>query len=162
MAHINKKLLFLSLLFTTAATRCMETNNAKFTLNSLDNRHKLMSKLTGACPAIIYPYYHENHRLALGNNYSDVKACQGVAINGYSMLAFAAIAIKVYPSRDNQMNSPTTYPEYAPYADRKNLIKALLSDGWKPTKKDRELALIIEREERIITFGGKSDLLDQL
>ena len=160
MAHIiNKKLLFLSLLFTTAATRCMETNNAEFTLNSLDNRHKLMDKLTGACPAIIYPYYHENHSFALGQHYSKVKACKGVAINGYSMLGFAAIAIKVYPSLDAEWHT-TTYPEYAPYEDRKNLIKALLSDGWKPTKKDRELALIVEEEAGIITINDRSDLLD--
>src|SRR5437764_3078123 len=135
---INKKLFFLSFLCITIATQCMETNDSEFTLNSPENRHELMSKLTVACPAITYPYYHENHSFALSDHYPKVKAYNGVDINGYSMLGFAAIAIKNYPSSGFKPGT-TIYPEYAPYADRKKFIQALCKNGWKPTTKDREL-----------------------
>ena len=158
MAHINKKLFFLSLLLMGFALHCMEKNNAKFTLNSPDNRLELASQLVEDCDTLIYPFYHENHNFALGH-YSKIEPCKEINIHGYSFLGFAAIAIKAYPSIDAKWHT-STYPEYAPYADRKKFIKTLREHGWKPTQKDRELALIVEKEAGIIHNDGRSDLFD--
>ena len=161
MAHSNKKLFFLSLLFITAATHCMEKNNSEFTLNSPDSRNESILKLIKAYPNIVYPYYRENHNFALMDYYyySNIKPSKGISINGYSFIGFAAMAITVHPSEEVETGAKK-YPEYAPYDDRKNFIKALLKRGWKPTQKDRELALSVEKEEGIKSFNGRSDLLD--
>lgn len=153
---MNKKLFFLSLLVITTATQCMENNSEEFSLTAPDKRFELVSKLMLACPNIKYPYYHENHTCAIDVFCSEVKVWQGVSINGYSFLGFAAIAINVFPSLEMQK-----YPEYAPYDDRKDFIKTLMLRGFKPTNKDRELAFMVEKEARILRHDGKSDLFDE-
>jgi hypothetical protein len=158
MTHINKKLFFLSFLLMSFALHCMEKNNTEFTLNLPNNRIELASKLVEDYDPLIYPFYCENHGFALGH-YSKIEPFKEANFNGYSFLGFAAIAIKVYPSKAFKADT-TKYPEYAPYADRKNLIMALRERGWKPTRKDRELALIVEKEENIISFNDRSDLFD--
>jgi len=137
----------------------METNNSKFTLNSPENRLELASKLVEDCETLIYPFYRENHGLALNSHYSRIEALKGKDISGYSVLGFAAIAIKIYPSKAFKPDI-TIYPEHAPYDDRKKFIKALRERGWKPTPKDIELALIVEKEAGIISHNGRSDLFD--
>ncbi|HLW73327.1 MAG TPA: hypothetical protein VKR54_04745 [Candidatus Babeliales bacterium] len=157
---MNKKLFFLSLLCITSITQCMKDNRFEFSLTTPDNRVELVGKLALSCPDIMYPYYHENHRFAFDSQHLQLKNWQGVSINGYSFLGFAAIAIHVFPF-SQALNGNTKYPKYASYDERKDFIKALLARGFKPTDKDRELAFIIEKEENMLRDDGKSDLLDE-
>lgn len=174
---INKHLFLLSFLCIIAPIFCMEkeNKNLEFSLNNPNNRIQLVQTLIDTVPIIEQVFYHENHKSnTLAKYILATKKDKQLNIHGYSLLGFTAIATKLYSSSKD--------PEYAPYEERKALIKKLQQSGREydcnfgrestalqikrepgliPTAKDRELALIIEQEAGKARADGKSDLFDE-
>lgn len=157
--NASKKIFFLSFLLLTPIIQCMKVEK-----KNKDEKFKLVSNdtidldkttnFTSVVPDLGLVFFQENH-CHVENHLSELEKHRETNINGYSFLGFAAIAIHVYPEDLLQK-----YPKLAPYEDRKKMVKILLNHGFEPTPQDRELALIVEKQEGINYINGKSDLFD--
>ena len=153
-----KKIFFLSFFLIPITTYCMEVKEVNLSKmkpierqDFLDyNNHSFMDT-----NYIGIPYFYENHHEDFVKLHE--KELKKINFHGYSALGIAAIAIKVYSLPDKNKEN---FDE-APYNEKKAFIQKLLECGFKPTQKDRELALQVELEADIIHSNNKSDLLGE-